>query len=144
MKNGAVLAFDFGLKRIGVAVGDWETRTAHPLETVSEEANDPRFARIGGLIGEWRPVALVVGLPLSLEGEEHDLTRRCRRFANQLHGRFGLPVTLVDERLTSVAAENRLSEAGIFGKKRKAVLDSLAAQEILQDYFAQHETTQSQ
>jgi putative Holliday junction resolvase len=133
--KGTVLAFDFGIKRIGVAVGDWETRLAHPLETIAEEANDPRFARIGVLLEEWRPVELVVGLPLSLEGEEHELSRRCRRFANQLHGRFGLPVRLMDERLTSVTAESRLHEAGLRGRERKAVLDSVAAQEILQSYL---------
>lgn len=142
--NGTLLAFDFGVKRIGVAVGDRETRLAHPLDTIAEEANAARFARIQSLIGEWRPTALVVGLPLSLDGEEHEMTRRCRRFANQLHGRFGLPVTLVDERLTSAAAEARLSEAGVYGKQRKAALDSVAAQEILQDYLDQHATTRSQ
>ncbi len=134
--KGSVLAFDFGLKRIGVAVGDWETLLAHPLETIAEAANDPRFARIGALIAEWRPVELVVGLPMTLDGEEHDLSKRCRRFANQLHGRFGLPVELVDERLTSVAAEGRLREMGRSVRANKAALDSLAAQEILQDYFS--------
>jgi putative Holliday junction resolvase len=134
--KGAVLAFDFGEKRIGVAVGEWETHSAHPLETIAEEANAPRFARIGVLIGEWRPVELVVGLPMTLDGEEHDLTRRCRRFANQLNGRFGLPVQLVDERLTSVEAESRLREAGKSIRNNKAAVDSLAAQEILQDHFS--------
>lgn len=141
-RRGTVLAFDFGTKRIGVAMGEWETRLAHALETIAEEANDPRFARIAALLAEWRPVELVVGLPLSLEGEEHELSKRCRRFANQLNGRFGLPVHLVDERLTSVEAEARLAEAGIYGERRKALTDSVAAQEILQDYFA-HEPTQS-
>jgi putative Holliday junction resolvase len=134
--KGSVLAFDFGLKRIGVAVGDWETRTAHPLETIAEEANDPRFARIEDLIAEWRPVEFVVGLPMSLEGEEHELSKRCRRFANQLHGRFGLPAHLVDERLTSVEAESRLREMGRSVRNNKSAVDSLAAQEILQDYFS--------
>jgi putative Holliday junction resolvase len=134
--KGAVLAFDFGEKRIGVAVGEWETQTAHPLETIAGEANAPRFARIGDLIGEWRPVELVVGLPMTLDGEEHDMSKRCRRFANQLHGRFGLPVKLVDERLTSVEAESRLREAGLPVRRNKAAVDSLAAQEILQDYFS--------
>lgn len=134
--KGAVLAFDFGEKRIGVAVGEWETRTAHPLETIAGEANAVRFARVAELIGEWRPVEFVVGLPMSLDGEEHELSRRCRRFANQLNGRFGLPVRLVDERLTSVAAESRLREAGRSVRNNKAAVDSLAAQEILQDYFS--------
>ncbi len=134
--KGSVLAFDFGLKRIGVAVGDWETRTAHPLETIAEEINDRRFARIAALIAEWRPVDLVVGLPMSLDGEEHELSRRCRRFANQLHGRFGLAAHLVDERLTSVEAEGRLREMGRSVRNNKSAVDSLAAQEILQDYFS--------
>ncbi|HEX8980541.1 MAG TPA: Holliday junction resolvase RuvX [Parasulfuritortus sp.] len=134
--KGAVLAFDFGLKRIGVAVGDLEVRLAHPLETIAEEANDPRFARIGQLIAEWRPVRLVVGLPMSLDGEEHELSKRCRRFANQLHGRFDLPVQLVDERLTSAEAETRLRDMGRAVRGNKAAVDSLAAQEILQDYFS--------
>ncbi len=132
-----MLAFDFGLKRIGVAVGEWETRTAHPLETIAEEANERRFARVAGLLAEWRPAELVVGLPLSLDGEEHELTRRCRRFAHQLHGRHGLPVRLVDERLTSAEAESRLGEAGVHGARRKQALDRVAAQRILQDYFEQ-------
>lgn len=139
--KGAVLAFDFGLKRIGIAVGDWETRLAHPLDLISAEDNDTRFSRIGQLIAEWRPVSLVVGLPLSMEGAEHDLTRRARRFANQLHGRFGLPVALVDERLTSFDADLRLREAGVKGRDRKGLDDRLAAQQILQDFLDQHEPT---
>jgi putative Holliday junction resolvase len=135
MKRGALLGFDFGLRRIGVAVGDLETRLAHPLEFIDAEANDLRFGRIAQLIGEWRPVQLVVGLPLSMDGEEHDLTRRCRRFAHQLQGRFGLPVAMVDERLTSFDADQRLREAGVKGSRRKGLDDSLAAQQILQDYF---------
>lgn len=136
-RKGSVLAFDFGLKRIGVAVGEWETRCAHPLDAIAEEANARRFAHIDALVAEWRPTELVVGLPLTLEGEEHELTRRCRRFANQLHGRLRLPVRLVDERLTSAEAETRLKEAGVHGARRRQVVDSLAAQRILDDYFEQ-------
>jgi len=134
-RHGTVLAFDFGTTKIGVAVGDWETRMAHPLEVIRGEANDPRFARIAALIEEWRPSQLVAGLPLSLDGEEHDLTRRARRFANQLNGRFKLSVTLVDERLTSVEADSRLREAGVKAAGRRRVEDSVAAQQILQDHF---------
>ncbi len=134
-RRGGVLAFDFGVKRIGVAVGEWETRVAHPLVTVHGDANDARFARIAALIEEWRPTELVVGLPLHMDGREHDLTRRARRFANQLHGRFRLPVTLVDERLTSFAADLHLREAGVAGHLRKGRDDALAAQAILQDHF---------
>ena len=132
-KAGALLAFDFGTRRIGVAVGDWETRLAHPLEVIDAEDNDTRFGRIATLIAEWRPADLVVGLPLSMDGEEHELTRRARRFANQLQGRFGLAVTLVDERLTSFDADLRLRQAGVKGSARKGLDDALAAQQILQD-----------
>ncbi len=135
MNRGTILAFDFGTTKIGVAVGDWETRMAHPLEVIRGEANDSRFARIAALIAEWRPSQLVAGLPLSLDGEEHDLTRRARRFANQLNGRFNLPVALVDERLTSVEADARLREAGVKAAARRQVEDSVAAQHILQDFF---------
>mgnify|MGYP001764845267 CR=1 FL=1 len=139
--RGALLAFDFGVKRIGVAVGDWETRLAHPLEAIHAEDNATRFGRIGALIAEWQPIRLVVGLPLSMEGETHDLTLRARRFANQLTGRFTLPVTLVDERLSSFDADQRLREAGVRldprSRARKGLTDTVAAQQILQDFFDQ-------
>jgi putative Holliday junction resolvase len=134
-QGGTVLAFDFGLKRIGVAVGETLLKRASALTTIEAEANEARFAAIARLIEEWRPTQLVVGLPLSLDGAEHELTARCRRFANQLHGRFGLPVVLSDERLTSAAAESELREAGLDWRARKARIDALAAQHILQDYF---------
>jgi putative Holliday junction resolvase len=134
-QGGTVLAFDFGLKRIGVAVGETLLKRANALATIEAEANEARFAAIARLIEEWRPTQLVVGLPLSLDGTEHEMTARCRRFANQLHGRFGLPVALSDERLTSVAAESELREAGVDWRARKGRVDALAAQHILQDYF---------
>ena len=141
---GTVLGFDFGLARIGVAVGEMETGHAHPLAVIAEEANAARFAAIEALLAEWKPTALVVGLPTHMDGSEHAMTVRCRRFANQLHGRYGLPVTLVDERLTSAEAEERLSEAGHQGwRKQKQRLDSTAAQIILLQYFesARHATS---
>lgn len=134
--RGTLLAFDFGLARIGVAVGELETRHANPLLTVHEEASAARFAVIARLLDEWKPVALVVGLPGHLDGREHELAPRCRRFANQLHGRFGIPVHLVDERLSSAAAERQLHDAGLSGwQARKPVLDAVAAQLILQHFL---------
>lgn len=132
---GTVLGFDFGLKRIGVAVGETLLRQARPLMTIDAEANTARFAIIERLLGQWQPALLVVGLPLAMDGTEHELSRRCRRFANQLHGRFGLPVQLVDERLTSSAADERLREAGLNWRERKEKVDVVAAQIILQSYF---------
>jgi putative Holliday junction resolvase len=119
-----VLAFDFGLKRIGVAVGESELRTAHPLPGIAA----PGFEAIDKLVKEWRPAMLVVGLPVA-ENREHPLAKRVQRFARQLEGRFRLPVARVDERYTSVEAENLLR-----GMKKKAV-DSVAAQLILEQYF---------
>ncbi len=122
--GGTVLAFDFGLKRIGVAVGEAELRSAHPLPGIAA----PGFAAIEKLVKEWRPGLLVVGLPVA-EHREHPLARRVQRFARQLEGRFRLPVARVDERYTSVAAESLLR-----GTRRKAG-DSVAAHLILEQYF---------
>jgi putative Holliday junction resolvase len=125
-----VLAFDFGLKRIGVAVGEPELGTAHPLPPIAA----PGFEAIGRLVNEWRPAALVVGLPVAEQGE-HALAKRVERFARQLEGRYRLPVARVDERFTSVEAESRLKAAGA-GPRRKSV-DSVAAQLILEQYFGE-------
>ena len=135
MPEGIVLAFDFGLKRIGVAIGEILLAQARALTTIAAEANDARFAAIGKLVAKWQPAGLVVGLPLSMDGGEHAMSARCRRFAHQLEGRFGLPVSLVDERLSSSEAERRLSEGGLDWHARKEQVDATAAQIILQDYF---------
>lgn len=120
-----ILAFDFGLKRIGCAVGNDLSKSARPLKIIRAEANDKRFAEIGELIGEWQPAKLVVGLPSYPDGTEHDMTRRCRRFANQLHGRFALDTILVDERYTSSVLNFKPGQAD----------DAHAAALILQQYF---------
>jgi putative Holliday junction resolvase len=135
-KPGTVLAFDFGEKRIGVAVGDTQTSLAHPLTTLAAEDNRARFSAIGALIEEWQPTLLVVGLPAHADGTEHETSRLCRRFAQRLEGRFGIRVQLVDERLTSWAAEAALRGAGVRGAKLKGALDQAAAREILAAYFA--------
>ena len=134
---GTLLAFDFGEKRIGVAVGEWALAQAHPLTTIRSEINTERFAAIAALIAEWKPCRLVVGLPVSLDGTPHAMTARCTRFANQLRGRFGLPVDYAEERLSSVEAEERLRESGHNAKSAKEHIDALAAQIILQGYFEQ-------
>ncbi len=140
--HGTLLAFDFGEARIGVAVGETTVGTAHPLTVIHARANNERFATIAALISEWRPQGLVVGLPAHLgdmdDGTPHTMAARCRRFANQLHGRFGLPVDFADERLTSLDAESRLRETGHDARSAKAHLDAVAAQLILQTYFDTH------
>jgi len=131
--NTTVLAFDFGEKRIGVAVGDLAVRIAHPLATIDAEDNQRRFGEIQKLVADWRPARLVVGLPMHADGTEHELSRLSRRFAQRLEGRFGLPVSLVDERFTSVAAESRLRESGV--RNMVKTLDAAAASEILQSWL---------
>jgi putative Holliday junction resolvase len=121
-----VLAFDFGLRRIGVAVGEPELRTAHPLPAIAA----PGFDTIGKLVAEWQPAQIVIGLPVAANGE-HPLAKRVERFARQLEGRFRIPVARVDERFTSVEAQSRLR-----GTKKGSV-DSVAAQLILEQYFDQ-------
>ena len=132
---GTVLAFDFGEKRIGVAVGELELGLAHPLITVSGEATKNRFDAITKLIEEWEPVRLIVGLPVHPDGTDHKLTHLSKRFARRLEGRFKIGTKLVDERYTSATASMGLREAGIKWKKQKLVIDQVAAQQILQSYF---------
>ena len=134
-----VLAFDFGLQRIGVAVGEPELGTAHPLPRVAAQSGTGRLTAIGLLVEEWKPALLVVGRPLGEDGAPHEMTRRAERFARQLEGRFGLPVKLVDERYSSAEVESRMRAA--YGKRKTAdlargkTLDSHAAQIILEQFF---------
>jgi len=132
---GTVLAFDFGERRIGVAVGELELGISHPLETIDAAANDARFARIAALLQDWRPVLLVVGLPLTLGGAEHRLTGLARKFAQRLHGRFDIETRLVDERLTSVEAQRDARASGMSARDSKRHVDPLAAKLILEAFF---------
>jgi putative pre-16S rRNA nuclease len=134
-REATVLAFDFGTRRIGVAVGNTLVRVAHPLAMIDDEANTVRFAAIAALIDEWRPGELVVGIPVHADGAEHDMTFRARRFARQLAGRFGLAVVEVDERYTTEAAEAQLAQADHGGREARGQRDEVAAQLILQSYF---------
>ena len=120
-----VLAFDFGLKRIGVAVGNTVLKQAQPLTILREATNDAKFAAIDALIREWQPSVCVVGLPRHPDGAEHEMSLRCRRFANQLHGRFNVRTVLVDERYSSAVISHQRGES----------IDDRAAAIILQQYF---------
>jgi putative holliday junction resolvase len=133
--TGTILAFDFGEKRIGLAVGETLLKVAHPLTTITAEENDIKFAEIAHIIKEWRPSLLLVGLPTHMNGEPHALTQLSKKFAQRLEGRFNLPVSMIDERLSSAEASQNLQSAGIKGIKQKAMLDAVAAQTILQSYF---------
>jgi putative Holliday junction resolvase len=127
-EEAAFLAFDFGMKRIGVAVGQTITYTARPLPLMQATDGVPDWAQIKSLVSQWSISGCVVGLPLTLSGEEQPISLAARKFANRLKVRTGLPVFFSDERLTSQAA--RLQ--GIEGES----IDSIAAQIILEDWLA--------
>lgn len=137
VQSGTVLAFDFGERRIGVAVGEHLIHSANPLTTIDNESNEVRFTAIAALIQEWQPKLLVVGMPLSLDGSETEVTQLCKKFARRLNGRFNLPVMMVDERYSSAEASQLLNQTGIRGRAQKAMLDQVAAQTILRSYFDQ-------
>ena len=137
---GTILAFDFGTRRIGVAVGEATTGLAHPLATIEAERSDQRFAAIAALVDEWRPKLMLVGLPTHADSTEHELTARARRFARRLAGRFGVAVELADERFTTLAATEALSAAGVTAREQRSVRDRVAAQLILQAYLDQRRT----
>lgn len=120
-----VLGFDFGLKRIGVAVGNSLIRQAQPLTIIEAVTNDGKFAAIATLVAAWQPGRCIVGLPLHPDGAAHEMTVRCRRFANQLHGRYGLETVLIDERFSSA----------VLPQHRGTLVDDRAAALILQQYF---------
>mgnify|MGYP001548570328 CR=1 FL=1 len=133
--SGSVLAFDFGEKRIGVAVGETLLALAHTLPMIEAEDNTGKFVRIAAILQEWQPVLLIVGLPMTMDGDAHAMTALAQKFAQRLEGRFNLPVMMIDERLTSAEASQSLREAGIRGRAQKQHLDQVAAQTILQSYF---------
>ncbi len=127
-----LLAFDYGERHIGVAVGQTLTSTAAALQSVDVRASGPDWGTIAGLVGEWQPDALVVGLPLNMDGTEQPMTHAARRFGNRLKERFRLPVHTADERLTTREAVERLAARGKPGADNNPV----AAQIILENWLA--------
>ncbi len=138
MRSGAtsetILAFDFGAKRIGIAVGESALRTAHALSTVAVPAEQV-LDSVAKIVAEWKPARFVVGRPAHEDGTPHAMTARCERFARQLSARFRLPSSFVDERYTSIDAETALREQGVRTKNQRGQSDSLAAAFILERYF---------
>jgi len=135
--TGTLLAFDFGHRRIGVAVGQTLTGSANALAVVSA-ADKPDWQAISGIITEWKPVAVVVGLPLAADGGETEMSKDARRFGRRLEGRYGVQVWYEDERLTSFGAEQRFVDArarGDMRRKDSALKDAMAAQIILENWL---------
>lgn len=123
-----VMAFDYGTRRVGVAVGNSVSKSGQPLKTIAAPNIDILFQEIGNLIAEWEPKSLVVGLPAHPDGTAHEMTGKAKRFGNQLHGRFGLPVAWVDERYTSAVLEG--------DPQMRDNLDAYSAVLILEQFFA--------
>lgn len=126
MIDGIVLGFDFGIRRIGVAIGNSLTREARPLTTIDAAENGIRWNAVGAAIEQWQPVQLVVGIPRYPDGTPHATTARCERFVRQLEGRYQLPVARVDERYSSAVVE------------RADDVDAAAAAIILQQWLEDH------
>lgn len=141
MGNSVYLGFDFGYKRIGVAVGQGITKSASPLPTLIAQLGVPKWDAVGRLIQAWRPKALIVGLPTQIDGNEQYTTAASRAFADQLHQRFSLPVHLVDERLSTVEARAQLFEHGGYRSIKRTEVDSIAACIILEQWLQQYPET---
>ncbi|MCW2477258.1 MULTISPECIES: Holliday junction resolvase RuvX [unclassified Symbiopectobacterium] len=136
MTNRTLMAFDFGTKSIGVAIGQEVTGTARPLTAFKAQDGVPDWNQVEKILNEWQPDLLVVGLPLNMDGTEQELTARARKFANRLHGRFGKPVELQDERLSTVEARADLFERGGFRALNKGQVDATSAVIILESWFS--------
>jgi putative holliday junction resolvase len=136
VQRGTVLAFDYGTRRVGVAVGELDLKVAHPLGVIMAQDPQRLWASIGKLVAQWHPVMIVIGWPTHMDGGPHELGPLVERFAAEIEQRFDLPTVLIDEHLSSAVAAQSLREAGVSVKKQKAHLDSVAACEILQGLFA--------
>ncbi len=132
-----VLGFDFGMKNIGIAVGQELTRTANPLTAIRARDGIPDWEQIGKLLQDWQPALLIVGLPLNMDGTEQEMTAAARRFGNRLHGRFHLPVEWQDERLSTYEALDHLGIRSKMDSRQRSDVDQLSAQLILQSWLNQ-------
>ncbi|AUQ26882.1 Holliday junction resolvase RuvX [Dickeya zeae] len=140
MGNRILLAFDFGTRSIGVAIGQEITGTARPLTSLKAQDGIPDWQKVEKLLNEWQPALVIVGLPLNMDGTEQPLTARARKFAQRLHGRFGVTVELHDERLSTVEARADLFERGGFRALDKGSVDAASAVIILESWFEQQFT----
>lgn len=136
--DGAILGFDFGTRHIGVAVGQALTKTAQPLLTLSANAGEPEWSAVEKVIQEWRPQALVVGIPLNMDGTEQTVTHQARDFMQQLAAKVSIPVFEIDERLSTIAAREQIIAERGYKALSKGMIDAMAAAIILETWFAEH------
>lgn len=133
----SALGFDFGMKSIGLAIGQTVSGTANEIKPIKAQNGAPRWDEIEKIISEWQPDILVIGLPLNMDGSESELCQPARRFANRLHGRFGIPIVMADERLTTREAKQEASLRGRKGSYRDNPVDSIAARLILETWLSE-------
>jgi putative Holliday junction resolvase len=137
------MAFDYGLRQIGVAVGNCELGTSHPLPILKARDGVPNWSQLEAVVRDWQPDLLVVGDPLNMDGSASDLCTRARKFARRLEGRLGIRTTMTDERLSSFEAKQRQRDLGHRGDYRAQPVDSHAAELILQTWFSEAEPSQA-
>lgn len=135
MSNTSLLAFDYGTRNIGVACGQTITRSATVLAPLRARDGIPDWNQIEQLLQEWRPDLVLVGLPLNMDGSESELSQRARKFANRLHGRFGVKTETVDERLSSFEAKGEVMRQGGSRDYKNNPVDSIAARIILESWL---------
>ena len=134
----SILGFDFGTKSIGIAVGQTITQSATPLTSLKARHGQPNWDQLATIFNEWQPKLCVVGLPLNMDGTEQLVTQQARKFAQRLHGRFGVTIALQDERLTTTEAKARLFEIGGYQRLSKGEVDAVSAVMILEQYMAEN------
>jgi putative Holliday junction resolvase len=135
--EGNIIGFDFGEKRIGVAIGNNISKSAQALITIESASSNQKFEAIQKIMDEWQPVSIVVGVPFNVDGSEHNVTNLCKKFAKQLEQKYALPIHLIDERYTSIEASYEIHDKKIDLKKKKLLIDQIAAKIILQSYLDQ-------
>jgi putative Holliday junction resolvase len=134
-KDGNILSFDFGEKRIGVAIGNNITKNTHPLETINTSVNTKRYKIIESLLKTWDPIKFVIGYPLNEDGTISKMSLLSEKFGNKLKNKYNIPITFIDERFTSSEADLELKKLEKNFKKRKVVIDQVAAMIILDSFF---------
>ena len=133
-----VMGFDFGSKKIGIAIGQTVTQTARPIDTIQNKNGVPNWDAVSKLIKKWQPDALIVGIPLNMDGTEQPITHAAREFSHQLKEKYRINIFEIDERLTTKDAREQLFTKGGFKALQDGQVDRVAAQLILQNWFAEH------
>lgn len=143
-KITSIMGFDFGTRKIGVAIGQQLTQTASALPELPAKDGKPNWETVAALIKEWQPDGVVVGLPLNEDGTDNEFSKQARKFGNRLHGRFGLPLFTVNEHLSSYDARDQIQQYSGRAAKSGRLIDSVAAVLIIETWFAEHETSPGQ